>query len=151
MKNYSTDKIRNVAFVGHGGVGKTTLAEALLLRAGAINRAGRVEDGTTVCDYEPEEKAHHLTLSLSVAPIEWKGYKINLIDTPGYPDFVGDVHAALRVVDMAVFVISGAEGVQVQTEIIWKIAAGLGIPRMVFVNKLDRERSDYDAAVASLG
>ncbi len=151
MKNYSTDKIRNVAFVGHGGVGKTTLAEALLLRAGAINRAGRVEDGTTVCDYEPEEKAHHLTLSLSVAPIEWKGYKINLIDTPGYPDFVGDVHAALRVVDMAVFVVSGAEGVQVQTEIIWKIASGLGIPRMVFVNKLDRERSDYDAALAQIG
>ena len=151
MKNYSTDKIRNVAFVGHGGVGKTTLAEALLLRSGAINRAGRVEDGTTVCDYEPEEKAHHLTLSLSVAPIEWKGYKINLIDTPGYPDFVGDVHAALRVVDMAVFVVSGAEGVQVQTEIIWKIASGLGIPRMVFVNKLDRERSDYDAALAQIG
>ena len=151
MKSYSTDKIRNVAFVGHGGAGKTTLAEALLLRAGAINRAGRVEDGTTVMDYEPEEKAHHLTLSLSVAPIEWKGYKINLIDTPGYPDFVGDVHAALRVVDMAVFIISAADGVQVQTEIIWKIASGLGIPRMVFVNKLDRERSNYDRTLEQIG
>ena len=150
MKTYSTDKIRNVALVGHGGAGKTTLAEALLLRAGVINRPGRVEDGTTVLDFEPEEKAHHLTLSLAVAPIEWKGYKINVIDTPGYPDFVGDVHAALRVVDLAVFVVSAVDGVQVQTEITWKIAAGLGIPRMVFVNKLDRERADYDRVLGEI-
>ena len=151
MKTYSTDKIRNVALVGHGGAGKTTLAEALLLRAGVINRPGRVEDGTTVLDFEPEEKAHHLTLSLAVAPIEWKGFKINVIDTPGYPDFVGDVHAALRVVDLAIFVVSAVDGVQVQTEITWKIATGLGIPRLLFVNKLDRERADYDRVLQQIG
>lgn len=144
MKSYPTDKIRNVALVGHNGSGKTTLAEALLLRAGAITRAGRVEDGNTVTDFEPEEQKRHLSLSLALAPFEWKGHKVNLIDTPGFPDFIGDVHAALRVADMAVFVVSAVDGVQVQTEAIWKLANNLGIPRMIFVNKLDRERADFE-------
>ena len=95
MKTYPTPKIRNVALVGHGGAGKTTLAEALLLRAGAISRAGRVEDGTTVTDFDPEEQKRNLSLSLALAPFEWEGHKVNLIDTPGYADFIGDVHAAL--------------------------------------------------------
>ena len=150
MKTFATEKIRNVALVGHGGSGKTTLAEALLLRAGAITRAGRVEDGTTVCDYEPEEHKRRLSLSLALAPFEWKGHKVNLIDTPGYADFIGDVHAALRVADLAVFVVSAVDGVEVQTEAIWKIAAELEIPRLVFINKLDRERASFERTLEQL-
>ncbi len=150
MKTYPTPKIRNVALVGHGGAGKTTLAEALLLRAGAINRAGRVEDGTTVTDFDPEEQKRSLSLSLALAPFEWKGHKVNLIDTPGYADFIGDVQAALRVADLAVFVVSAVDGVEVQTEVIWKIAAELGLPRMIFVNKLDRERASFERTLEQL-
>ena len=150
MDAVSPDRIRNVALVGHGGAGKTTLAEALLFEAGAITRRGRVEDGTTVCDREPEEHAHGLSLSLAVAPFYWKGHKVNLIDTPGYADFVGDVSAALRVVDLAVFVVSAVEGVEVQTEAIWKLAAELGVPRMIFVNKLDRERASFPRVLDQL-
>jgi len=150
MKTYPTDKIRNVALVGHGGSGKTTLAEALLLRSGAISRAGRVEDGTTVCDYEPEEQKRHLTLSLALAPFEWKGHKVNLVDTPGYADFIGDVRAALDVADLAVFVVSAVDGVEVQTEAIWRLASRLGIPRLVFVNKLDRERASFERTLEQI-
>ncbi len=128
MKTYPTPKIRNVALVGHSGAGKTTLAEALLLRAGAISRAGRVEDGTTVCDFDPEEQKRNLSLSLALAPFEWEGHKVNLIDTPGYADFIGDVQAALRVADLAVFVVSAVDGVEVQTEAIWRMAADLALP-----------------------
>jgi elongation factor G len=148
VKSYSTDRIRNVAVVGHGGSGKTTLVEALLSRAGAIVRTGRVEDGNTVSDTEPEETKRQISLSLAVAPIEWScaeqgEHKINLLDTPGYADFIGDVDAALSVADLAVFVVSAVEGVEVQAEVLWRRCAALGLPRMVFVNKLDRERSDY--------
>jgi elongation factor G len=150
VKRYATDHIRNVALVGHGGSGKTSLAEALLHRSGAINRLGRVEDGTTVSDYDPEEQRRSISLSLSMAPFEWRDHKINLVDTPGYADFVGDVAAALRVADLAVFVVSAVDGVEVQTEAIWKMAADLGLPRMVFVNKLDRERSSFDTTLDQL-
>jgi elongation factor G len=150
VTHFSTEKVRNVALVGHGGAGKTTLAEALLHRAGAIGRLGRVEDGSTVCDHEPEEQARGLSLSLALAPFEWKGHKVNLIDTPGYADFLGDVIAALRVVDLAVFVVSAVDGVEVQTEAIWREAARLGVPRMVFVNKLDRERASFERTLEEL-
>ena len=150
MKRYATDHIRNVALVGHGGSGKTSLAEALLHRAGAINRLGRVEDGTTVSDYDPEEQRRSISLSLSLAPFEWRDHKINLIDTPGYADFIGDVAAALRVADLAVFVVSAVDGVEVQTEAVWKMATDQGLPRMVFVNKLDRERSSFDTTLDQL-
>src|SRR5579885_1591137 len=150
VKTFAPDKIRNVALVGHGGSGKTTLAEALLHKAGAISRLGRVEDGTTTCDYDPEEHKRGLSLSLALAPFEWNGFKINLIDCPGYADFIGDVHAALRVVDLAVFVVSAVEGVEVQTMAAWRIAATLGVPRMVFINKLDRERSSFESTLDDL-
>ncbi|HMG40726.1 MAG TPA: elongation factor G [Acidimicrobiales bacterium] len=150
MKSYSTAQIRNVALVGHGGSGKTSLAEALLHRAGVISRMGRVEDGTTTCDFDPEERQRGLSLQLAVAPFEWHDHKVNLIDTPGYADFVGEVAAALRVADLAVFVVSAVEGVEVQTEVVWRIAAELGLPRMVFVNKLDRERASFDRTLAQL-
>jgi elongation factor G len=155
VKQVPTDKIRNVVLVGHGGAGKTTLAEALLYEAGATNRIGRVEDGTTVCDADPEEQRRQQSLSLSVAPFEWKGHKINLIDTPGYADFEGEALAGMRVADLAVFVVSAVDGVEVQTVKLWKAAAALDLPRMVFINKLDRERASFertlDAVRAAFG
>jgi elongation factor G len=150
VKVFAPEKIRNVALVGHGGAGKTTLAEALLHRSGAITRMGRVEDGTTVCDFDPEEQKRTLSLSVALAPFEWKDHKVNLLDCPGYADFIGDVHAALRVADLAVFVVSAVEGVEVQTLAAWRIAAALDVPRMVFVNKLDRERASFERTLDQL-
>jgi elongation factor G len=142
--------VRNVALVGHGSAGKTTLTEALLHHAGAVNRMGRVEDGTTVSDFEPEEVKRGLSLSLSLAVLELGEHKLNLLDTPGYADFVGDAAAALRVADLAVFVVSAVEGVEVQTEQLWRLAADLGLPRMIFVNKLDRERASFERTLDEL-
>jgi elongation factor G len=150
VKTVPPSRIRNVALVGHGGTGKTTLAEALLFDSGAIGRVGRVEDGTTVCDFEPEEIKRHISVSLALAPIEWEDHKINIIDCPGYADFIGDVEAALSVADLAVFVVSAVEGVEVQTEIAWRLAEKRGLPRMVFVNKLDRERASFDRVLTEL-
>ncbi len=150
MKAYPPAKVRNVALVGHGGSGKTTLTEALLLCSGATNRAGRVEDGTTVSDFEPEEHSHHMSTSLSLAALEWRGYKVNVLDCPGYADFVPEALAALSVADLAVFVVSAVDGVEVQTEIFWKAAAELGIPRLIFMNKLDRERADFSNVLQQL-
>ncbi len=150
MKQVPPDKIRNVALVGHGGSGKTTLAEALLFTAGVTKRMGRVEDGTTVCDFEAEEQGRGQSLSLALAPFEWKGHKINLIDTPGYADFEGEALAALHVADLAVFVVSAVDGVQVQTERLWKAASSLELPRLVFVNKLDRERASFERTLEQL-
>jgi elongation factor G len=143
VKQVLSDRIRNVVLVGHSGSGKTTLAEALLYEAGAINRMGRVEDATTVCDAEPEEHRHHQSVTLAVAPFEWNDHKINLIDTPGYADFENEAVAGMRVADLAVFVVSAVDGVEVQTSALWRTAAQLGLPRMVFINKLDRERSSF--------
>ncbi len=155
MSSPSTDKIRNVAIVGHSGSGKTTLAEALLHRAGVIARAGRVEDGTTVCDTEPEELKRTMSLSLAVAPFEWKAtdgdvYKVNLIDTPGYGDFAGDVDAALSVADLAVLVVSAVDGVEVGTESAWARCVAAGIPRLVFINKEDKQRADFHRVLDQL-
>lgn len=137
-------RIRNVALVGHGGSGKTTLAEALLLRAGAIARAGRVDDGTTVCDVEPEAVKRHQSLGLALAPFDWQGHRVNLIDTPGYADFEAEVEAALAVADLAVVVVSAVDGVQARTEWAWRRCSELGLPRLVFVNQLDRDRASFD-------
>src|ERR687886_2625897 len=111
---------------------------------------GRVEDGTTTTDFDPEEVRRHLSLSLALAPFEHDGFKINLLDAPGYADFVGDMHTALRVADLAVLVVSAVEGVEVQTEAAWRIAADLDVPRMIFVNKLDRERASFDRTLDQL-
>jgi len=150
MKAYPPTMVRNVALVGHGGAGKTTLAEAMLLCTGAISRAGRSEDGTTVLDFEPEEHAHHMSTSLSLAALEWRGHKLNVLDCPGYADFVPEALAGLSVADLAVFVVSAADGVEVQTQILWKAAATLGVPRIIFLNKLDRERSEFAGALAQV-
>ncbi|HEX2698578.1 MAG TPA: elongation factor G [Acidimicrobiales bacterium] len=150
VKSFPSSKIRNVALVGHGGAGKTTLAEAMLFCSGALTRQGRVEDGTTTTDFDPEEVKRRISLSVALAPVEHKGHKINLLDCPGYADFIGEVEAALRVADLAVFVVSAVEGVEVQTEAAWKIAASLDVPRMIFVNKLDRERASFDRTLEQL-
>ena len=150
MKSFPPAKIRNVALVGHGGAGKTTLAEALLSCAGAINRLGRVEDGTTVSDFDPEEIKRKISVSVALAPFEWEDHKINLLDCPGYADFALEAMAALRVADLAIFVVSAVEGVEVQTEVLWRAAANLGVPRMIFVNKLDRERASFSRTLEQL-
>lgn len=150
MKSFPPTKVRNVALVGHGGAGKTTLAEALLFSAGATTRQGRVEDGTTATDFEPEEVKRRISLSVALAPFELDGHKINLLDCPGYGDFLADVDAALSVADLAVFVVSAVEGVEAQTEVAWRLAAARNLPRMVFVNKLDRERSSFERTLDQL-
>ncbi len=150
MQIFPPERIRNVALVGHGGCGKTTLAEALLHCAGVVNRPGRVEDGNTVTDHDPEEIKRGISLSLDLAPFERDGYKINLIDCPGYADFIGDTVAALSVADLAVFVVSAVEGVEVQTQVVWDMAAAMGLPRLIFVNKLDRERASFERTLAQL-
>lgn len=150
MKSFPPEKIRNVALVGHGGAGKTTLTEALLLCTGAINRLGRVEDGTTTTDFDAEEVKRKISVSLALAPIEFDGHKINVIDCPGYADFFPEVDAALRVADLAVFVVSAVEGVEVQTEAAWRLAAEREIPRMVFISKLDRERASFERTLDQL-
>src|SRR4051812_7618987 len=150
MKTFPTANIRNVALVGHGGAGKTSLAEALLFAAGATNRLGKIEDGTTVCDFDPEEQRRRISVSLALAPFEVGDHKVNVLDAPGYADFIGDVGAALEAADLALFVVSAVEGVEVQTEAAWKVAEERGIPRAIFINKLDRERASFERTLDQL-
>lgn len=150
MKTYPTDRIRNIALVGHGHSGKTTLAEALLFGAGATNRAGRIEDGNTVTDFDPDEIQRQISISLALAPIEWKDHKINILDAPGYADFFGDAEAALRAADAAIIVVSAVDGVQVQTRAAWDYCEKLNIPRAIFISKLDRERADHQGTLDQL-
>ncbi len=150
MKAYDSGSIRNVAVVGHGGAGKTQLIAALLYTAGATPRLGRVDDGTTVTDYDDEEIARKHTLSASLAWAEWNKTKINFIDTPGMGNFLSDARAGLRVADAAVVVVDAVAGVEVQTEKVWAEADALGLPRLVVVNRLDRERSSLDRTLASV-
>lgn len=143
MKTYESNKIRNVGIVAHGGAGKTSLTESLLFNAGAITRLGKVDDGNTAMDYLPEEIKRKITISTALAPIEWRGHKINLLDTPGYSDFIGDVIGTLRVVDSLIFTVCAVSGVEVQTEIIWDLAEEKGLPRIVYINKMDRENANF--------
>jgi len=150
MKVYDAASIRNVALVGHSSSGKTQLAAAILSDAGMVNRFGKVDDGTTVTDFDEEEVARKHTLSSSLAFVEWQKTKINLIDTPGIGNFLSDACAALRVVDAAVVVVDAVAGVMVQTEKIWAVADELALPRLVVVNRLDRERASLERTLQSL-
>ena len=145
-----TERIRNVALVGHAGNGKTTLAEALLLRAGVLTRMGSVEAGTTASDVDEEERHRQQSLSLGVLPFTWGEHHVNLLDTPGYADFAGEVEAAMRVADLLVFVVDAVAGVQSEDERLWRVASARGIPRLVFVNKMDRERADFDRVLGEI-
>jgi len=143
-------RIRNVALVGHGGVGKTSLVEALLHACGATTRLGRVDDGTTTTDFDPDEIKRKISLNTATAFCDYKGHRINLIDTPGYGDFVADARAGLRVAGAALVVVDAVAGVQVQTEKVWKFANEYGLPRVIVINRLDRERADFNRTLESL-
>ena len=150
MKVYDAASIRNVAVVGHGGSGKTQLVSALLFDTGMVNRLGKVDEGTTTTDYDEEEIARKHTLSASLAYAEWNSTKINLIDTPGFGNFFADARAALQVSDGALVVVDGVAGVEVQTEKAWAAADELGLPRLVVVNRLDRDRASLGRTLDSL-
>ncbi|HEY0318072.1 MAG TPA: elongation factor G [Solirubrobacterales bacterium] len=150
MPHAAADRIRNVALIGHRGSGKTSLHEAMLFEAGAVNRLGNVEDGSTVSDHEPDERRRGLSINACVSCFQYADREINLIDTPGDPSFVADVAAALRVADSAVVVVDGVAGVEVQTERLWERADAEGLARLLFVNMLDRERADFFAVLDSL-
>lgn len=150
MKEYNSSDLRNVAIVGQGKAGKTSLAEACLFSAGAVNRLGRVDEKTSVMDFDAEEMKRKLTISNSLAACEWKGYKLNFIDTPGYPDFVGEVKAALQAVDFSLFVLSAPSGIAAETEKIWHYAQQMALPRALFINKMDREHADFAGLLEEL-
>src|SRR5690349_1133837 len=143
----SADKVRNVALVGHAGAGKTTLAEAVLVATGALPRAGRVEDGTTCLDTEEAEVRQQRSVSLGVATVEHAGHRLTLLDTPGSPDFVGELRAGLRAADAALFVVSAVNGVDATTVALWEECAAVGMPRAVVITQLDRARADVEDAV----
>jgi elongation factor G len=143
MKNYSVDKIRNVAFLGHGGSGKTTLAEALLFTTKVTTRMGKVEDGNTVSDFDKEEINRKFSIGTSVIPIEWKDHKYNFLDTPGYFDFVGDVFGALRVAGGAVIMVDASSGIEVGTEKAWNFTEKRNMPKVIFINKMDKDNVNY--------
>ncbi|HMB86754.1 MAG TPA: GTP-binding protein, partial [Methylomirabilota bacterium] len=143
-------KIRNVAFVGHGGVGKTSLVEALLHACGATTRLGKVDDGTTTTDFDPDEIKRKISLNTAAAFCDHKGHRLNLIDTPGYGDFVADARAGLRVAGAAIVVVDAVAGVQVQTEKVWKFANEYNLPRAIVINRLDRERADFHRTLEAL-
>ena len=150
MKFYKTDDIRNIALVGHGGDGKTTLAEAMLFGSGAIDRQGKTEDGNTVMDFDPEETKRHISISTAVASVEWKGAKINIIDTPGYFDFIGDATSGYYLADSALILVSGLSGLSVGAEKAWDAAEKAGIAKAFLINQMDKENVDFDKAVESL-
>jgi len=150
MNVYEPGSIRNVLLVGHSGTGKTTLLEAMLFTAGTITRMGTIEDGNTISDHDPEEVHRGISVSLAMTPVEWEGVKINVLDAPGYADFVGDVQSAIRAADCCLFVVSAVDGVEVQHERVWELAVEAGIPRAFVVNKLERERASFERTLDEL-
>ena len=149
MQTYSTPDIRNIVLLGHNGDGKTTLAERLLFRSGALSRMGKIEDGTTASDYEPEEERRGGSVNLSVLPVEWAGKKINILDTPGYMDFLGEMLSGLLVADAAVIVADASTALQVGTDMAWSRASDRGLARLLVLAKMDRENADYDTMFAT--
>ncbi|MCH7553656.1 MAG: elongation factor G [Chloroflexi bacterium] len=150
MKVYETDAIRNVVLLSHSGAGKTSLAEAMLLATGAITRLGNIAEGNTTCDYEPEEIARTSSIQLAIAPCEWHGVKLNVIDTPGYADFAGDVSSAMAAAECGLVVVSAVDGIEVGTELTWNHAQEAGLPRFLLVNKLDRDNADFFQTLDSI-
>ena len=150
MKDYKSESIRNVAFCGHGRSGKTSLLEAALFDSGATTRLGNVDLGTGVLDFEPEENKRKMSISASLAALEWKNFKINAIDVPGFPDFVAEMHGALAAADSTVIVVSASAGVEVETEKAWSLAESLNMPRAFFVTKMDREHADFEKVLQQL-
>ena len=150
MAQFSTDKLRNIVLLSHSGAGKTILAEAMLHTAGVTSRMGRVEDGTTVSDFEPEEARRQGSVQSSVLACPWRDNKLNLIDTPGYADFRGEVISGVRVADAAVFVVACAAGVEIGTSQMWKLADKYDLPRLIYVSKMDKENANFDTVVGAI-
>lgn len=150
MKAYDSAHIRNVVLLAHVGTGKTSVSEAAAFVSGATNRLGRVEDGSTISDFEPEEARRHMSINLAVVPVEWNGVKVNLLDAPGYSDFLGEMKGGASAADAAVILVDGPAGVQIGTEQAWKVASEQDLPRLFLVNRMDRENADFTAAVAGL-
>ncbi len=150
MKIYKSDNLRNVALLGHGSAGKTSLAEAMLYDSGAVNRLGRVDEGTSVADWDDEERRRKMSINATLIPCEWRDHKLNIIDTPGYMDFVGEVVGAARVVDAAVVVVDSVGGVEVGTEQVWGYADDQNLPRLAFVNKMERENANFQRVVEEI-
>jgi elongation factor G len=147
MGRYETSKLRNLGIVAHGGAGKTSLAEAILFNTGMVDRLGRVDDGTSTMDFEPEETKRRISITSSLDHCDWKDCSIHLVDTPGYGNFIADTRACMRALDCAVVILSAISGVKVQTEEVWKWANEFEIPRIAFVNKMDRERASFFRAI----
>ena len=141
MAEYELKNICNLALLSHNSAGKTSLAEAILFNAKVINRLGKVDDGSSTSDYDPAEQKRNISISLSILPYEWQKKKINLIDTPGYPDFVGEVKSGIRVSEGVIVVVCAASGVEVGTEQVWGYAEEASLPRMIVINKMEREKS----------
>ena len=150
MKQYRTDQIRNIAIIAHSGAGKTSLVEAMLYNGGAIERMGAVDSGTSAADYAADEIARKTTLNCSVCIAEWEGHKLNLIDTPGAEDFYGDIYSVLRIVDAVIVVVDATTGVEGGTEKVWEIADKYELPRLIFINKMDKENASFENALASI-
>lgn len=150
MKLYDTANIKNFCLLGHGNSGKTSLAEAMLYTAGNTDRLGRTADGNTVMDFDPEEIKRKFSISTALAACEWHGVKFNILDTPGYFDFIGEVQEAVRVSDAAVIVLSGKSGVSVGAEKAWKYCEDKKLPRLIFINKVDDERVNYQGVMQQL-
>lgn len=150
MANFEVDKIRNIAVIAHGGAGKTSLVEAVLFDSGSIDRLGRVDDGTSTTDHEPEEIARKITITSSLAFCNWNGYRINLIDTPGFINFLEDTRGCLRAVDGAVVIVSAISGVKAETQKIWKYASEFELPVVVFINKMDKDNANFSRAIGEL-
>jgi elongation factor G len=148
--SYDTKNIRNVALMGHGNSGKTSLAESMLFTVGAIDRQGKVTDGNTVCDYDAEEIKRQITISASLAPVEFGGCKINVLDCPGYQDFVGEVLGSIRAAEAGLIVCSAKDGLSVGAERSWKYLKAAKKPAMFYISKLDEEHGDYYAVLAAL-
>lgn len=150
MKVYATEEIRNVVLVGHGSVGKTTLAESAMFVSGGANRLGAIEDQNTISDYDDDEHKRKFSLNLSILPVQWEGRKINIIDTPGYADFVSEVICGAQAADMALVVVDAVSGPEVGTDRAWHIAERVGLPRMVVVNRMDRENANFESALTAM-
>ena len=150
MKSFKSKELRNISLLAHASAGKTSLAEAMLFATGAVNRLGKVEDGTTVADFDEEELERRISLGTALIPCEWKGHKLNVMDTPGYADFIGEVRQAVRVSDGVVIVVDSVAGAEVGTEVVWAMVEQAGLPRLVVINKMNRDNANFDQALKSL-
>ena len=150
MKDYAAENIRNIGIVGHGSSGKTSLTAAMLFDAGATTRLTKVESGNTVTDYDPDEIDRQISINSALCFAEWKNHKINIVDCPGYTNFLWDVRASLRAVDAGALVVCGVAGVEVGTEKVWEMIEEFNLPRIIIINKLDRENSDFQRTMESI-